>query len=70
MQLALNIGDEVSGQNAYLDGMNGVFDNAGERLSASVRALQALSNGGGGGHMCILAAFAGVFFLLIYLLLK
>ncbi len=68
-QLALNIGDEVAGQNAYLDGMNSTFDSAGERLSVSLRALQALSSSGAGGHMCILFVFAFLFLFLIYLLL-
>lgn len=68
--LALNIGAEVGEQNKVLDGMGGTFDGAGDTLGETMRALRRLSRDGAGGHMCVLFAFAGMFFFLVYLLLK
>jgi hypothetical protein len=68
--LALDIGTEVDEQNKLLDGMGRTFDGASDRLGETMRALQRLTANQGGGHLCILFTFTGLFFFLVYLLLK
>lgn len=68
--VALNIQDEVRDQNEYLDGMQGNFDTAGERLQNTLRALQQLASSSSGGHLCILAPFAFFFLIAVWLLLR
>jgi hypothetical protein len=68
--LALDIGEEVAGQNALLDGMGGAFDGAGDRLGEVMVELRRLSRSGAGGHLCAMMGFMFLFFFLVYLLLK
>lgn len=68
--LALDIGDEVSGQNRLLDGVGGTFDGAQEALGAVMRDLRRLTRSGAGGHLLALMAFMFCFFFLVYLLLR
>lgn len=53
-----------------LDGMQGTFENAGDAITRSIAEVRRLAASGSAGHMFILAVFAFVFFILIYLLLR
>lgn len=68
--LAIDLGAEVREQNDMLDGMQGRFDSAGDAITRTIAEVRRLASTGGAGHMCVLALFAFVFFILIYLLLR
>lgn len=53
-QVAIQIGAEVSSQNAMLDSMSTGFDSAGGVLRTTMTKLKSLSEGGSATHLIIL----------------
>lgn len=68
-QVAIQIGSEVTAQNAMLDSMSTGFDSAGGVLRSTMGRLKGLADGGSASHLIILVvAVVAVLFFAAYFL--
>lgn len=68
-EVAIQIGSEVTAQNAMLDSMSTGFDSAGGVLRSTMGRLKGLADGGSASHLIILVvAVVAVLFFAAYFL--
>ena len=63
--LTIDIGNEVTQQNSFLDGMQDGFANTGDLLAGSLRRIGSMLERGGAKHMCYMVAF--IVFVMVFL---
>ncbi len=63
--LTIDIGNEVTQQNSFLDGMQDGFANTGDLLAGSLRRIGSMLERGGAKHMCYMVAF--IVFVIVFL---
>jgi blocked-early-in-transport protein 1 len=69
-QLSIDIGDEVRGQNRFLNDMDENFDSAGGFLAGSMKRVMNMGKAGHNRWMCYMMIFIIIVFFVVYYIIS